>query len=127
MRAWAALLLLAALAACQTAAPVTTTGNRNSPEAHTLYTALTANVKSCWFGSGDPAFATYNYSPEINAGAPRILIVSKSDPGGLPLLVVEPKGTASADIYGPLLQAPVGGRAKADLDRWIKGGTGCAA
>jgi hypothetical protein len=121
----AALLLLAALAACQTAPP--TTPGASSDEARALYASLTGLVKSCWFGGGDTTFAGYNYSPEVNAGVPRILIVTKADPGGRPVLVVEPLGRAAANVYGPLLQATAGGRAKADLDRWIRGGTGCAA
>ena len=125
MRAALLLVLALALAACQTTPPATS--GASSDEAHALYASLTELVKSCWFGSGDATFAGYNYSPEVNAGVPRILIVAKTDPGGRPVLVVEPLGRAAANVYGPLLQAPAGGRAKADLDRWIKGGTGCAA
>jgi hypothetical protein len=110
------------LAACQSAGP-SSVGTFD--EAHGLYKALTETMKACWF-SGDPAFAAYVYTPEINAGTPRILIVPKGEPTALPLLVVEAKGRASADYFGPLLASESGPRIGADLDRWIKGGRGCA-
>jgi hypothetical protein len=125
-----ALLVLAclALAACQTTAPApSVSGERpgTSDAAHALYTSLTDRVKACWF-SGDATFANYAYTAEIVADAPRILLVPKNDRDGRPVLVVEPTGSSSASIYGPLLASPAGARAKADLDRWMAGGTGCA-
>jgi hypothetical protein len=109
----AALLLVAAPAAADTAA-----------EAHALYGELTAAMKKCWF-SGDKAFASYSYSPEINAGAPRILLVSKKEPHGRPLLVVEPKRAGTADAYGPILVTELAPRVIADLTRWLKGSSDC--
>jgi hypothetical protein len=126
-----ALLPLAAclmLAACQTTAPApTVSGERpgTSDAAHALYTSLTDRVKACWF-SGNATFAGYAYTAEIVANAPRILIVPKNDRDGRPVLVIEPTGSSSASIYGPLLAAPAGLRAKSDLDRWMAGSTGCA-
>ena len=116
-------LPVVALAACQSAAPPAPSSSFD--EAHALYTRLTETVKTCWFG-GDPTFAAYIYTPEINASQPRILIVSKKDPRGRPLLVIEPKGAATADVYGPLLAEPTGARIRSDLGRWLKGGAGCA-
>jgi len=112
-----------ALAACQTVQPVVRSGT--SDEAHALYTRLTEAVRTCWF-SADPAFTAYIYSPEINADAPRILIVPKNDPHGRPVLVIEPKGAATADAYGPLLAGTAGDRVRTDLSRWLKGGVACA-
>jgi hypothetical protein len=116
-------LPVAALAACQTAAPPAPTVSFD--EAHALQTRLIETVKTCWF-AGDPVFAAYIYTPEINASQPRILIVSKKDPHGRPVLVVEPKAAATADIYGPLLAEPAGTRIHADLDRWLKGSSACS-
>ena len=111
-----------ALAGCQSSGP-SDTGTFS--EAQTLFSSLQETMTTCWF-SGDPAFAAYVYTPEINAGTPRILIVQKDEPTALPLLVIEAKGRANADIYGPLLASAEGPRIRADLDRWIKGGRGCA-
>ncbi|MEX2319362.1 MAG: hypothetical protein WD626_05875 [Bauldia sp.] len=121
MRAAATTIAALALAGCQSAG-TSTTGT--FAEAQTLFLALQETMTTCWF-SGDLAFAGYVYTPEINAGTPRILIVPKGEPTALPLLVVETKGRAAADYYGPLLASADGRRIGADLDRWIRGGTGC--
>ncbi len=92
--------------------------------AHTLATHLAATMKKCWF-SGDAAFATYRYAPEINIGAPRILLVSKKEPNGRPLLVIEPKRAGTADAYGPLLATALAPRIKDDLTRWLTGSGAC--
>jgi hypothetical protein len=93
--------------------------------AHTLATHLADAMKKCWF-SGDAAFAAYRYAPEINIGAPRILLVSKKEPNGRPLLVVEPKRAGTADAYGPLLASALAPRIRDDLTRWLKGGSACS-
>lgn len=111
------------LAACQTATQPTV-NPRTSDEAHALQTRLAETVKTCWF-SGDPAFAGYIYSPEINANAPRILIAPKKEPGGRPVLVIEPKSATTADVYGPMLASPMGARVRADLGRWLNGANDC--
>jgi hypothetical protein len=118
------LLLPLALAACQSAGPTAPTASFD--DKHALYTRLTESVKSCWF-AGDAQFVGYQYTPEINASQPRILVVSAREPHGRPLLVIEPKASAAADVYGPMLDGPNAGRIRGDLDRWIKGGAGCAA
>ena len=110
------------LAACQTTQP--TVSPRTSDEAHALQTRLAETVKTCWF-SGDAAFAGYIYSPEINADAPRILIAPRKEPGGRPVLVIEPKSATTADVYGPMLALPMGARVRADLARWLKGASDC--
>ena len=120
-RAAAAAIATLALAGCQSVG-TSTTGT--FAEAQTLFLALQETMTTCWF-SGDPAFAGYIYTPEINAGTPRILIVPKGTPTALPLLVVEARGRASGEYFGPLLGTSNGARVKADLDRWIMGGRGC--
>lgn len=123
MRAAAIALGALALAACQSSSSEPPPGRYN--DAVSLYSAIGDQMKACWF-AGDPAFAPYVYAPEINAGTPRILLVPKGEPTALPLLVVEAKGRASADYYGPLLSGESGPRIRADLDRWVRGGRGCA-
>lgn len=96
----------------------------NAEEAHALNADLAAAMKKCWFG-GDAAFAAYRYAPEVNVGAPRILLVSKKEPHGRPLLVVEPKRAGTADAYGPLLATELAPRIRADLTRWLTGDDSC--
>jgi hypothetical protein len=91
---------------------------------HTLSAHLAGAMKKCWF-SGDAAFAPYRYTPEVNAGVPRILVVSRKEPNGRPLLVVEPIGTITANAYGPLLAGKLSQRIQDDLRRWLKGGSDC--
>lgn len=98
---------------------------RTSDAAHALSNHLAGAMKKCWF-SGDAAFAPYLYTPEVNAGAPRILLVARKEPHSRPLLVVEPTGKASADAYGPLLGEALASRIRADLTRWLKGGSACS-
>ncbi|HVY20933.1 MAG TPA: hypothetical protein VHA70_12775 [Bauldia sp.] len=95
-----------------------------SDAAHALAGHLADTMKKCWF-SGDRGFAPYAYTPEVNAGAPRILLVSRKEPHGRPLLVVEPTGSKSADAYGPLLAGALAPRIIADLTRWLKGNGDC--
>ncbi len=98
----------------------------SSSEATALYDHLAGAMKKCWF-SGDPAFAAYRYVPEINAGIPRIMLVDRKAPQSLPRLVVEPKRAGTADAYGPLLASVLAPRIRADLTRWLKGGSECTA
>jgi hypothetical protein len=115
--------LLGALAGCQS------TPEAPDPNAaYQLSTRLAAVIGRCWFGENpDAAFAEYQYSPERNADQSRVLIVRKSDPTGLPVLVVAPTSGSSVDLYGPLLETPNGGRIRTDVERWVKGGESCAA
>ena len=119
LRAFAFGAGLATLAACQSSSVVSDTDG-----AHALATTLADAVRRCWF-AGDEAFADYVYAPETNAGQPRILIVRKDEPAGLPALVIEPKARATADVYGPLMASPNGPRISADIDRWAKGTAAC--
>jgi len=115
----AAVLMLCAVA------PHAAWADRSS-EANALYDHLAGAMKKCWF-NGDPAFAGYRYAPEINVGKPRILLVDRKAPHGLPLLVVEPKRAGTADAYGPLLASALAPRIRDDLTRWLKGGSECSA
>jgi len=119
-----AVALAVTLAACQTA-PRQSAGDPAA--AYTLSIRLAGLIGRCWFADGDPAFAGYIYSPERNAEQSRILIVDKSDPTGLPLLVVEPKSATVVDIYGPLGDGPDGPRLTSDVERWTRGGEGCSS
>jgi len=122
VRIAAALLACTVLAGCQTGsspAPVAATD-----EAHDVSIALADAMKKCWF-SGDSAFADYVYAPEVVAGNPRILIVPRSEPGGRPALVIEPRSRAVVNAYGPLLGTGLAPRISADLNRWKTGVSAC--
>ncbi len=122
----AALTGLAALvAACQSSTPV------KGPDRSALSTmervALGAN--SCWFKSGDAAFAAYKLAPELNSfsGRPRILVVHKGSPESRPLLVVQAEGNpAKMQAFGPMMSEPVAGRIAADVTRWSGGNRACS-
>ncbi|MGQ7791856.1 hypothetical protein ACUN0C_05545 [Faunimonas sp. B44] len=89
---------------------------------------VSGQVGACWFGADRGAFAGYAYTPEIDTGRARVLIVAANDPAGLPKLVIE--STASGPgtgvkLFGPLLAGPQGGRIQADVARWSSGAAGC--
>lgn len=84
----------------------------------------------CWFASKDPAFKSYRMANELNSmtGTPRFLLVPARNYGGLPLLVVQASGNSSrVDMFGPLLDEPLGARINADVKRWAAGGSDCGA
>ena len=88
--------------------------------------ALTA--RECWFRSGDPQFAEFRMAPELVSfsGRPRILLVPRNNPNGLPLAVIEATGTnTTINVYGPALARPVGNRIRTDVARWSAGPTAC--
>jgi len=93
--------------------------------------ALSERMAECWFKAGRAEFADFIYAPELNsyAGRPRILVVARADPGGLPKLVVEAskaKRGTSVRLFGPLLSTASGPRIAADIGRWTAGSQGCA-
>lgn len=84
----------------------------------------------CWFASKDPGFKSYRMANELNSmtGTPRFLLVPARNYGGLPLLVVQASGNSSRiDMFGPLLDEPLGARINADVKRWAAGGSDCGA
>jgi len=118
---------LAALAACQSNRP-NPIGDNSAAVA--LLQRVNDNAHTCWVRSKDKDFASYAVIPELDtqAGKPRILVVDKKASGGLPKLVIEADGKpVKANAYGPLLNAPAGGRISTDLKRWTGGSNGCAA
>lgn len=125
IRPLAILGLAIAMAGCQTA------GQSTQPpageEARDLSTGLADAIQRCWFGEGETAFDGYIYTPEMVGGRPRILLASKSEPGGRPALVIEPADDGRVGVYGPLAGSDIGPRIKADIDRWRTGGTACGS
>lgn len=112
------------VSACQTPAPA---GPNRAALPTMERVALGAN--SCWFKSGDPAFADYKLAPELNSfsGRPRILLVHKGSPESRPLLVVQAEGSPSRlQAFGPMMSEPVAARVAADVNRWSAGSKACS-
>ncbi len=120
-----ALAALTALSGCQTGGGSTGAADFSN-EAYGLSVRMADTIGRCWFAPGDTTFAGYVYTPERNAAVSRILIVKKTDPTGLPALVVQATSGSTAAVYGPLVDSAAGPRIRADVARWAKGGTGCS-
>ncbi len=84
----------------------------------------------CWIASKDPAFKSYQMANELNSfsGTPRFLLVPSNHYGGKPLLVVQAKGNSSrVEVFGPLMDQPLGARIGSDVARWQTGNPSCSA
>ncbi len=81
--------------------------------------AVAAN--RCWFKSGDAAFKTYAFAPELTSFSdrPRILLTRKGSSDIRPLLVVQAEGKpARLSAFGPMMNEQIAGRVNADVKRW---------
>ncbi len=88
--------------------------------------AVAAN--RCWFKSGDAAFRTYAFAPELTSfsGRPRILLTRKGSSDIRPLLVVQAEGKpARLSAFGPLMDEQIGTRVGTDVKRWAAGNSNC--
>lgn len=117
------------LSACATSTNYLEYRPKGSPQV--VADRLLTSIRACWFAEGEAGFADYAFEPELasHSNRPRILIVRKSEPGGLPQLVVEASREnrrTSVKLFGPLLATPLGPRIRADIDRWSGGQSGCA-
>jgi hypothetical protein len=84
----------------------------------------------CWIASKDPAFRSYQMANELNSfsGTPRFLLVPAKHYGGKPLLVVQAQGNSSrVEVFGPLMDTPLGARVGSDVARWQAGNPACGA
>ncbi len=90
---------------------------------------ISDKVGDCWFSEGSSRFADYSYAPELSSSErPRVLIVDKSDPGGLPQLVIEvvrEKRGADIRLFGPLMDSGHAERIRDDVAFWAGGGRTC--
>ena len=132
-RIGAALAATLMLSACQTReAPADYLEYSSARDAGTTASHLADNVRACWFaGARAASFTGYSYAPELNSysGRPRVLIVPKQDPGGLPKLVIEASKNESGSavrLFGPLLAGPQAELIRRDVAHWTRGGSGCA-
>lgn len=127
VKAAAGLVLLSvALAGCQSSRPPVVTGP--SRTALSTMERVAINANTCWFKSGDPAFAPYRLSPELNSfsGRPRFLVVPRNSPESRPVLVVQAEGNpAKLDAFGPMMTESSRARISHDVTRWANGAKGC--
>jgi hypothetical protein len=116
------------LAACQSAPEgyVLLHANQNPVDAASHIADM---VGKCWFDSGNSRFADYSYAPELSSSArPRVLVVDKADPGGLPKLVIEvvrEKRGSDIRLFGPLMDSGQADRIRGDVAFWAGGGRTC--
>lgn len=116
-------VLAALLAACQ-AKPVA----QSSPSALDVMEKVAVAANRCWFKSGDAAFKSYAFAPELTSfsGRPRILLTRKGSSDIRPLLVVQAEGKpARLDAFGPLMNEQLGTRIGTDVKRWAAGNSNC--
>jgi hypothetical protein len=91
---------------------------------------ISESMAECWFGGARPAFAAYSYAPELTSysNRPRVLVVPKSDPGGLPKLVIEASNSGagtSVKLFGPLMAGSEAQAISRDVGLWVGGKAGC--
>ena len=116
-------VLASLLATCQ-AKPVAQT----SPSALDVMEKVAVAANRCWFKSGDAAFRTYAFAPELTSfsGRPRILLTRKGSADIRPLLVVQAEGKpARLSAFGPLMDEQLGNRIGTDVKRWATGNSNC--
>lgn len=119
------------LAACQSAPPpVDYAEFRSSQDPGAVAARIADNVGACWFAGGRDTFAAYSYTPELTSysNRPRVLVVEKANPTGLPKLVIEVTDVgrgASVKLFGPLMATAEAAAISRDVGRWAGGSTGC--
>ncbi|MEM7462057.1 MAG: hypothetical protein AAF362_05200 [Pseudomonadota bacterium] len=127
--------IIGALSACQTGSPSDALTLKSKQDATAVMVKIAKAAQACWFKSSEIAFRSYRLANEVNspAGRPRILLVPKSDPSALPLLVVqaEQKGDTATgkfteiQAFGPILSTSSGSRITNDVKRWSGGNNNC--
>ncbi|TPJ42599.1 hypothetical protein FJ492_07260 [Mesorhizobium sp. B2-5-4] len=118
-----------ALASCQSS-PKSTPLPSGKSAALLAMEQVAISAHKCWIASKDPAFKQYQMANELNSfsGQPRFLLVPAKHYGGKPLLVVQAQGNSShVDVFGPLMNDPLGARISSDVARWQAGNPACAA
>ncbi|MDX8529495.1 hypothetical protein RFM41_18305 [Mesorhizobium sp. VK25A] len=118
-----------ALASCQSN-PKTTPAPSGKSASLLAMEQVAISAHKCWIASKDPAFKAYQMANELNSysGTPRFLLVPAKHYGGKPLLVVQAQGNSSrVDVFGPLMNEPLGARIGSDIARWQAGNPSCAA
>ena len=126
----AALLAVCLLVACQTGSPSQALALKSNDNPVDIMVRIGRTAQACWFASKDPGFGGFRLADETHspAGRPRLLLVPRRDPGGLPKLVISAEkinGTTDIQVYGPALSTSIGARITGDVRRWTTGSTDC--
>ena len=122
--------LAATLSACQPKRPVSVIAPSGKSASLRTMEQVALAAQNCWFAAKDPAFRSYRLSNELGSfsGRPRILIVPAKSMESRPVLVVQAEGaSARVESFGPLLNGGDGSRISADIARWSRGDSSCAA
>ena len=125
-----AIVFAFALAGCQSKKPEAVLAPSGKSAALRKMERVAIAAHTCWFASKDEAFRAYRMSNELTSfsGRPRFLLVPAKSMESRPLLVVQAEGSeARMEVFGPLLEGDLGPRISADVGRWSKGDTSCAA
>jgi hypothetical protein len=129
MRLVAMAVLGLAVAGCKTSEPADYTLLHAHQSPATMAAHMAERVGACWFDGNHPAFAEYSYAPELSSPKrPRVLIVQKSDPTGLPKLVIEVEGAKRGSdirLFGPLMGSAESSEIYRDVSRWAGGARDC--
>ncbi len=125
------LLTFGFLSACQLGGPSEGLNLTTSTKPITLVASIGKSIQKCWFKSNDPAFRPFKMANESNSlsGRPRLLLVPRNKPTGLPSLVVQAEnvnGATRLQAFGPLLSTNAGQAISTDLKNWTAGSTTCS-
>ena len=128
-------LLPCLVVGCQSGATADNQSLRSNASPTTAIAEIAGVAQTCWFKSQDPAFKGLRMSNEVNsyAGRPRVLLVKRTDPNGLPLLVIQAERSGNStsgtftniQTFGPMLQTKNGKRIVDDVKRWSTGNKAC--
>jgi len=125
------ILTLLLLSACQSGGPAAEFElSVKQQQPRKLMVAIARNVQKCWFKGGNTNFRKFRMANELNsyAGRPRLLLVPKNNPAGLPSLVVQAHSMddlTRLHVFGPLLATNAGKTISADIKNWTSGKTTC--
>jgi hypothetical protein len=118
-------------AGCQTKPPARDyTEFRSGRDPLSVASQISRNIRACWLDGRRAAFADLTSAAELTsyANRPRVLIVPRRDPHGLPKLVIEVSAAdrgASIKLFGPLMASAEAAAIRVDVSRWAAGGSGC--
>lgn len=125
-----ALLGLTFMSACQSGGPVEGLNLTINSAPLPLIASIGKSIQKCWFKSGNVNFKPFKLANESNsyAGRPRLLLVPRNNPTGLPSLVIQAEklnGATKLQLFGPLLSTQTGEYISTDIKNWTAGSSAC--